>query len=956
MNAYTYPSLVSACAFMLIGLFTFWKSESPARIPFSTLCLLTVVWQLAWSILFNVTDQRLALMIVKFGYGGIIFIPITYYHVIARVCQVRTPNLALFYGIAVLFLILHLFSELFIAGVYSYYWGFYPRAGSWHPAYLAFIGWVLGLGLIHIVRELRTERDTQALTKIKYMGLSYLLYCTAAVDFLANYGVEIYPPGVVFILSSLAITSYAIAKHNVLDIKFVLKKTVYYALLLALLIAPCLLVVYFTEQTSETWIHYVVYSALLMVVGFIFPRVKVRAERSLDHLLFGRLVDYRNTLSNLSRKMARLQEVDVLLTMVTESMASAVDIEAMGIYLRNDATGDFDLHSHFGSYNVDYKKLAAHQIDPLNQESTEDDLMIRHSFNLQNTVNFPIRFENELIGIIVLVDTRHTLIQVDERLVLSTISHQLAIALHNSLQFKKIQQWNENLEKTVLERTSELERAAVLAHQASIAKSAFLSNMSHEIRTPLTAINGFGETLLDGDISSAERAEAVHAIVRNGTHLLHIVNDILDMSKIEAGKLQVECLAISLFEFMADIDSFIGKQATEKGLEFRIDYHYPLPGEIKTDPLRLKQILLNLGSNAVKFTRDGSIKIAVSCDWNSNALSFEFIDTGVGLAPDQEEKLFSPFTQADSSTTRRYGGTGLGLHLSKRLAELLGGTITVRSEPGVGSRFKVTVNSDCVGQSALVQAPPHATQNTTSTRTAPPADLLPLGGRVLLADDNPDNQRLISLFVRKMSLALTVVENGEQAVQRATMEDFDVILMDMQMPVMDGLTAVKILRGKNYAKPIIALTANVMKHDCELYAAAGCNDYIAKPLSRDWLYKVLARYLPMSAATASPICSLVLIEEPEVEDIVQRFVQGLHVTQEKIRRGAREENWAELKHIFHDIKGTGSSMGYPMLTELAQRMELHLMQGEYREMGECYVHFDAMCDRIYTGIRKVEQV
>lgn len=503
-------------------------------------------------------------------------------------------------------------------------------------------------------------------------------------------------------------------------------------------------------------------------------------------------------------------------------------------------------------------------------------------------------------------------------------------------------------------RANQVEVDLKTAEQVAQHKSQFLAAMSHEIRTPLTAINGFGETLLDHDISSAERFEAANAIVRNGTHLLHILNDILDMSKVEAGKLQVECISFSLFEFMADIHSFIGKQATSKGLDFSIDFQFPLPEKITTDPLRLKQVLLNLGGNAVKFTSNGSIKIAVHCDLRDNTMSFEFIDTGVGLTQDQQSKLFSPFTQADSSTTRHYGGTGLGLHLSKRLTELLGGTITLRSEPGVGSKFKATIDSGCVEQSEFVHTFPDVAKNTAPIPSS--GHLSPLGGRVLLADDNPDNQRLISLFVRKMGLALTVVENGEQAVQRATTEDFDVILMDMQMPVMDGLTAVKILRGKNYAKPIIALTANVMKHDCELYAAAGCNDYIAKPLSRDWLYKVLARYLPMSAATASPICSLVLIEEPEVEDIVQRFVQGLHVTQEKIRRGAREENWAELKHIFHDIKGTGSSMGYPMLTELAQRMELHLMQGEYREMGECYVHFDAMCDRIYTGIRKVERV
>lgn len=517
----------------------------------------------------------------------------------------------------------------------------------------------------------------------------------------------------------------------------------------------------------------------------------------------------------------------------------------------------------------------------------------------------------------------------------------------------------ENSHQAVLKAYAEKENVLERLHETNLrleaannSKSVFVTNMSHEIRTPLTAINGFGETLLDHDISLPERLEAANAIVRNGTHLLHIINDILDMSKIEAGKLHVECISFPLFEFMADIDSFISKQATDKGLDFSVDYQFPLPRKITTDPLRLKQILLNLGSNAIKFTAKGSIKIIVSCTRNPNTISFEFIDTGVGLTDAQQMKLFSPFTQADSSTTRRYGGTGLGLHLSKTLAELLGGTITLDSEPGVGSKFKVVIDYGHIDQSEFVNEFPRLVKKPTLA--TPLADLSPLGGRVLLADDNPDNQRLISLFVRKMNLALSVVENGEQAVQHASSEDFDVILMDMQMPVMDGLTAVKILRAKNYTKPIIALTANVMKRDCELYAAAGCNDYIAKPLSRDWLYKVLIRYLPMNTTTATPIHSLVLVEEPEVEDIVQRFVQGLHVIQEKIHRGMHEENWTELKHILHDIKGTGSSMGYPMLTELAQKMEQHLSHKEYREMGECCVHFDIMCNRIYAGSKKAE--
>jgi PAS domain S-box-containing protein len=403
-----------------------------------------------------------------------------------------------------------------------------------------------------------------------------------------------------------------------------------------------------------------------------------------------------------------------------------------------------------------------------------------------------------------------------------------------------------------------LERLHAAAQVATRSKSEFLANMSHEIRTPLTAIVGFAELMLTDDSpqTPAQRNESVQTILRNSRHLLTIIDDILDLSKIEAGRMDVELIPFSPVALIGDVRQLMHNRAAAKGLQLNVEYVGAMPRTIKSDPTRLRQILINLIGNAIKFTETGSVKLRVNLTTNERgepAMQFEVIDTGIGLTEQQRERLFQPFSQADSSTTRRFGGTGLGLTISKRLTEMLGGAIAVESRPGQGSTFRASI-----GTGSLDGEPMDVQSNYTAdsrqqkidylNENAPAREEVHLNCRILLAEDAPDNQRLITLILTKAHAQVATAENGHVAYEKALAawrsgRPFDIILMDMQMPVLDGCQATKALRDQGYTGTIIALTANAMAGKREECLSHGCDDYLSKPIKRDVLLKTIAGHM-----------------------------------------------------------------------------------------------------------------
>ena len=423
----------------------------------------------------------------------------------------------------------------------------------------------------------------------------------------------------------------------------------------------------------------------------------------------------------------------------------------------------------------------------------------------------------------------------------------------------KENQWSERIDNLVacfrdtVETYLALVYATESANAANRAKSEFLAVMSHDIRTPMTAILGFAEVLMENRMNR-EQADAVATIKRNGEYLIELINDILDLSKIEAGKLDIENIPCSPCEILADVVSLMANRARAKNLTFDIRYISPVPKTIHSDPTRLYQVLINLIGNAIKFTDAGGVCLTVrliNAEPDRPMLQFDVIDSGIGINEKQILQLFQPFSQADISTTRKFGGTGLGLPISKRLGEELGGEINVKSVPGKGSVFTVTVETGPLDGVDLVTCPTAAV--VPSDVSARPTDNSHTiaGCRILLAEDGLDNQRLLSLFLKKAGAEVVAVDNGQAAYDSALAardigNPFDVILMDMQMPEMNGYDATRKLRNEGYRGSIVALTAYAMTNEREKCLVAGCDDFASKPIDRKTIVSLVAQHFERS--------------------------------------------------------------------------------------------------------------
>ncbi len=386
-----------------------------------------------------------------------------------------------------------------------------------------------------------------------------------------------------------------------------------------------------------------------------------------------------------------------------------------------------------------------------------------------------------------------------------------------------------------------IEAARAAAEAANRSKSTFLANMSHEIRTPMTAILGYIDLIAD-KIVDVETLGHVHTIRRNGDFLLDIINDILDLSKIEAGKLDISQETFPPARLIEDVRSIMNVRASETGIQLDIEFKSKLPSLVMTDAKRLKQILINLVGNAIKFTPEGSVKVVV--DHQPGSLRFEIIDTGIGMSGQQIEKLFQPFSQGDGNVNREFGGTGLGLAISKRLAEMLGGKIEVQSELAHGSSFTVTVGVVEVAGSELAE-PQHDTEIKPEQATN---QNIELDCDILVVDDRRDIRFLSKTFLTRAGARVDEAEDGQAAIQKVELRisqgsSYDLVLLDMQMPKLDGYAAAKALRRLGFAGPIIALTADAMQGDMTRCLAAGCNDYLSKPIDKQVMLEKVKRYL-----------------------------------------------------------------------------------------------------------------
>jgi len=541
------------------------------------------------------------------------------------------------------------------------------------------------------------------------------------------------------------------------------------------------------------------------------------------------------------------------------------------------------------------------------------------------------------------------------------------------------------------QKEEELRRMREQADAANQAKSQFLAHMSHEIRTPLNGILGFAELLRRGTRSEEQRATFLDTIRSSGKHLLALIDEVLDLSKIEAGRMDFERVRCSPHQVISEVLSTLRVASQQKGLSLECRWTSRVPETIVTDPYRLRQLLMNVVGNAIKFTETGGVKLLVCVEAEKPEPRFliEVRDTGIGIAADQLPRVFQPFNQADGTITRRFGGTGLGLAISRHIARALGGEITIKSVLGVGSVFRITLETGSLDGIHFLEEPPTEALTSSGEKKTRRNDLAP--ARILLVEDGETNRELIKLVLSEAGASVVCAENGQLGLEAVTRESFELILMDVQMPVMDGYTATQRLREQGCITPIIALTAHAMRGDEQKCLEAGCTGYLTKPVDIDLLLRTVAEALGHTRPDAGMVadtpvevaendllkngaagyqansCELkhrdhqVTVEQtaptevitsnlptdrPEYRRIVENFVDKLHDKLGAMQAAFDAADLDELAELAHWLKGAGGTIGFDCFTEPARHLEQLAKRQQPEQIGDSIRELNKLADRI----------
>jgi len=572
---------------------------------------------------------------------------------------------------------------------------------------------------------------------------------------------------------------------------------------------------------------------------------------------------------------------------------------------------------------------------------------VMQSHGVRSMILLPIYCPDRLEGILAFDETRRGRAwTTDERAVLVNLAQALARSIERN-----------RTQRSLEEAQARSSEALARAESASEAKSEFLANVSHELRTPLTAIVGYADLAGRDSTAPTDRIKMCERIQRSADFLLGLINDILDISKIESRKMAISMTSVNLLELVNDVGMSFQWTAQEKGLEIRSEYLTDVPTRIISDATRLRQILVNLVSNGLKFTSKGTVTVTVSCEIppgeSSGTLTLKVSDTGIGIRPERLQDLFSKFTQVH--TDRKYGGTGLGLAITRHLARLLSGDVDVQSEFGKGSTFTVTLPVTVPDDAQIAQEGITA-QQIVAPEVAEPT--LVVGTRVLIADDNEDNRLIFRLILEKVGAVVTTVEDGQEALNALTTADqrgqpYDVVLMDMNMPILDGYEATRQYRNQGGRRPVVALTAFSMVTDRDKCLMVGCDSYLTKPIRPDALVRAVARHsqraeaMPPISANSSPGAGPSLQGNQDYQALLKAFRGAIGGRMEAIHAAVDAGDTERVRALSHKLKGSCGCFGFTGLAAALGRCEDALRRGQSLvTVADDFVEIDAKVEAI----------
>lgn len=847
------------------------------------LCFVTFGWQFTWFILFNFPS--LAGFLVKLGYSSIIFIPIFYYHFNASMLASakRSKSIAISYLIGFIFLALLWFTPWFINGYYAFFWGPYPKASFLHLAYLGFLGFLAGKIVFDILTQMKTtSRTDPQFTKLKYLLISLIVYTFASVDFLVNYGVEFYPFGVLFILTSILILLYAVAAHNLMEAPLILKNSLITIFLLTLWVVPMILLESFAEKFLRGfYIRVFFFSLMIVVFSQLIGRLKFRAELTLEHFLNKKRYEYRYAVQQISDGIVTIYDLDRLMGYLAETFSNTLEMKRVALVLANQA--EYSLSASKGlspqdesSFKLDAKNamiafLKENKI-PQFVELMDTEVEFRKflkKINMQ--IALPFVFKENLLGVCFLGGRDFEYHYKEEDIdILRALANQIAVAIQTALSFKEIQDLNTSLDQKVRKRTEELQNTLKELNESyqklqelDRAKMEFFANVSHELRTPLTLILAPMESIIKGKVGVSETAQKglLEIMYHNALRLLKLINNLLDLAKLDAGRMELYLAKVDLNQFIKGIVASIEPMAEKKEIQLSCPLAGSLP-ETFVDRDKIEKVILNLVFNSLKFTEPGG-KVEINCIQEDHQFKFCIEDTGIGIPQNYLPRIFERFSQADTSATRKYEGTGIGMALAKEFVELHQGKIWVESEVGKGTKVFFTL--PYLTQVSELEAKPdkrtrpiveveqkkreldwtrelhqqalyHGEERAPLSAAEPDPQMRLSGRTLLIVEDNLDMLNFIS-FQLEDQYRLIKAQNGVEGIEAAKKNVPDLIISDVMMPLKDGYQLCREIKSDPRTKhiPVILLTA---KADLTMKIEGleqGADEYLTKPFSSDEL-------------------------------------------------------------------------------------------------------------------------